>query len=69
MSNVAMANRTTVTIADETYSILEKWADRDVRSIANLIEAIVVSHLRGKPLPIPDDIRLAEKVTAVSKTK
>lgn len=64
-----MANRTTVTIADEPYSILEKWADRDVRSIANLIEAIVVSHLRGKPLPIPDDILASENISAKTKAK
>jgi hypothetical protein len=64
-----MANRTTVTIADEFYNILEEWADRDVRSIANLIEAIVVSHLRGKPLPIPPDIYPGEKATTNAKNK
>ncbi len=42
-----MGKRTTVTLSEETYAVLEKWADRDVRTIANLIEAIVVSHLRG----------------------
>lgn len=69
MSDETMANRTTVTLSDETYGVLEKWADRDVRSIANLIEAIVVSHLRGKPLPVPEDIHLAEKSSAAIKTK
>lgn len=69
MSNAAMANRTTVTIADETYSVLEKWADRDVRSIANLIEAIVVSHVRGKPLPIPPDLYPVETPVAKAKVK
>jgi hypothetical protein len=69
MSDAAMANRTTVTIADEPYSILEKWADRDVRSIANLIEAIVVSQLRGKPLPIPPDLYSTEKAVTTVKNK
>jgi hypothetical protein len=64
-----MANRTTVTIADEFYSVLEKWADRDVRSIANLIEAIVVSQLRGKPLPIPPDLYSTEKAVTTVKNK
>ena len=69
MSDEIMAKRTTVTLSDETYGVLEKWADRDVRTIANLIEAIVVSHLRGMPLDIPKDIPLVEKATATTRAK
>ena len=69
MSDETMAKRTTVTLSDETYGVLEKWADRDVRTIANLIEAIVVSHLRGTPLDIPKDVQLVEKATATTRAK
>jgi hypothetical protein len=41
--------RTTVSFEDEQYAILEKWADKEVRSVPNLITAIVVSVLRGEP--------------------
>jgi hypothetical protein len=69
MSDEAMAKRTTVTLSEETYAVLEKWADRDVRTIANLIEAIVVSHLRGMPLDIPKELQAVENATATTKTK
>jgi|GEM_PF-1631262 len=57
MSDETMPKRTTVTLSEEIYAVLENWADRDVRTVANLIEAIVVSHLRGTPLDVPKEIK------------
>ena len=57
MSDEKMPKRTTVTLSDEIFVVLEKWAEKDVRTVANLIEAIVVSHLRGDPLEIPKKIQ------------
>jgi hypothetical protein len=45
--------RTTVSFEDEQYEILEKWADKEVRTIPNLIQAIVVGVLRGEPPTLP----------------
>ncbi len=59
MSDETMPKRTTVTLSEETYAVLEDWADRDVRTVANLIEAIVVSHLRGAALDVPKEIKSA----------
>jgi len=41
---------------DETYTVLER-ADRDIRTVANLIEVLVVSHLRGTPLEVPKEVK------------
>lgn len=57
MIDEIMPKRTTVTLSDETYTVLETWADRDIRTVANLIEAIVVSHLRGTPLEVPKELK------------
>lgn len=48
--------RTTVSFEDEQYAILERWADREVRSVPNLIQAIVVSVLRGEPPNPPEKL-------------
>lgn len=45
--------RTTVSFEDEQFEILEKWADKEVRTIPNLIQAIVVGVLRGEPPTLP----------------
>ena len=69
MTKSTKVTRTTVTVSDETHAVLAKWADRDVRTIANLIEAIVVSHLRGMPLDIPKDVQIVEKATATTRAR
>jgi predicted DNA-binding ribbon-helix-helix protein len=50
--------RTTVSFEDDQYKILEKWAEKAVRTIPNLIQAIIVGVLRGetptKPV-LPND--------------
>lgn len=40
--------RTTVSFEDSQYETLEKWAEKEVRTVPNLITAIVVSVLRGE---------------------
>jgi hypothetical protein len=52
-----MTKRTTVSFEDEQYAILERWADKEVRSVGNLIQAIVVSVLRGEPFETPEKIK------------
>lgn len=46
--------RTTVSFEDDQFEILEKWADKEIRTVPNLIQAIVVSVLRGEPPNVPD---------------
>jgi CopG-like RHH_1 or ribbon-helix-helix domain, RHH_5 len=45
--------RTTVSFDDDQYEILEKWADKEIRTVPNLITAIVVGVLRGEPPQLP----------------
>lgn len=45
--------RTTVSFEDEQYDVLEKWAAKEIRTVPNLITAIVVSVLRGEPPTAP----------------
>lgn len=45
--------RTTVSFDDDQYAILEKWAEKEIRTVPNLITAIVVSVLRGEPPNVP----------------
>jgi hypothetical protein len=40
--------RTTVSFEDDQYAILEKWAEKEIRTVPNLITAIVVGALRGE---------------------
>lgn len=51
-----MTKRTTVSFEDEQYAILERWADKEVRTASNLIQAIVVSVLRGEPFTPPEEV-------------
>ena len=46
--------RTTVSFEDDQYEILEKWADKEIRTVPNLITAIVVSVLRGEAPKLPE---------------
>jgi len=50
--------RTTVSFEDDHYAILEKWAEKDIRTVPNLITAIVVSVLRGEPMAVPKNLDL-----------
>jgi len=54
--NNEMVKRTTVSFEDEHYAILERWADKEIRTTSNLITAIVVSVLRGEPFTPPEDV-------------
>ena len=45
--------RTTVSFEDDHYEILEQWAEREIRTVPNLITAIVVNVLRGEPPAVP----------------
>ena len=45
--------RTTVSFEDDQYEILEKLADKEIRTVPNLITAIVVSVLRGEAPKAP----------------
>jgi predicted DNA-binding ribbon-helix-helix protein len=45
--------RTTVSFEDDQYEILKKWANKEVRTVPNLITAIVVSVLRGETPQLP----------------
>ena len=47
-SNQTDMKRTTVGFEDEHYEILQQWADKEIRTVPNLITAIVVSVLRGE---------------------
>lgn len=49
--------RTTVSFEDDHFEILEKWADKEVRSVPNLVTAIVVSVLRGEMPQVPDSAK------------
>ena len=54
--------RTTVSFEDDQYEILEQWAEKEVRTVPNLITAIVVSVLRGEtPRPPTLDKRTNDK--------
>lgn len=48
--------RTTVSFEDDLYDLLEQWANKEVRTVPNLIAAIVVGTLRNAPLKVPDAI-------------
>jgi hypothetical protein len=58
--------RTTVSFDDDQYEILEKWAEKEVRTVANLITAIVVGVLRGNPPEVPNGI---DEITADPEDK
>lgn len=43
-----MAKRMTITVDDDVYEILERWADEEVRTVANLAAALVTIAARDK---------------------
>jgi hypothetical protein len=44
-----MTKRLTISVEDGVYAILEKWADQEVRTVANLAAAIVTLEARKRP--------------------
>ena len=63
--------RTTVSFEDDQFEILEKWADKEIRTVPNLIQAIVVSILRGESPNVPDvaELEKLEEKPATSHGK
>jgi hypothetical protein len=63
--------RTTVSFEDDQFEILEKWADKEIRTVPNLIQAIVVSVLRGESPNVPDvaELEKLKEKLAISKGK
>ncbi len=57
MNQEEMVKRTTVSFEDEHYAILERWADKEIRSVPNLISAIVASVIRGEPFEVPPEAK------------
>jgi hypothetical protein len=49
-----MTKRLTISVEDDVYAILEKWADQEVRTVANLAAAIVTLEARKRPGPDGD---------------
>lgn len=45
---VSMTKRLTISIEDDVYEVLEKWADEEVRTLANLAAAIVTLEARKR---------------------
>jgi predicted CopG family antitoxin len=43
-----MTKRMTISVDDDVYEILEKWADEEVRTVANLAAALVTLQAREK---------------------
>jgi hypothetical protein len=43
-----MTKRLTISIDDDVYDVLEKWANEEVRTVANLAAAIVTLEARQK---------------------
>lgn len=43
-----MTKRMTISVDDDVYEILEKWADQEVRTVANLAAALVTMAARDK---------------------
>jgi len=61
MKSEEMVKRTTVSFEDDQYAILERWAQREIRSVPNLISAIVVSVLRGDPFETPESLKESDE--------
>lgn len=51
----AMTKRLTISVDDDVYEILEKWANEEVRTVANLAAAIVTLEARKKKQPTKTD--------------
>jgi hypothetical protein len=50
-----MTKRLTISIDDDVYDFLEKWADEEVRTVANLAAAIVTLEARKRQAEKPTD--------------
>lgn len=61
MKSEEMVKRTTVSFEDDQYAILERWAQKEIRSVPNLISAIVVSVLRGDPFETPESLKESDE--------
>lgn len=48
-----MTKRLTISIDDDVYDFLEKWADEEVRTVANLAAAIVTLEARKRQAEKP----------------
>ncbi len=46
-----MTKRMTISVDDDVYEILEKWADDEVRTVANLAAALVTMAARERQPP------------------
>jgi hypothetical protein len=46
--DASMTKRLTISVDDDVYDILEKWADEEVRTVANLAAAIVTLEARQR---------------------
>ena len=47
-SDESMTKRLTISVDDDVYDVLEKWADEEVRTVANLAAAIVTLEARKR---------------------
>ena len=47
-SDESMTKRLTISVDDDVYDVLEKWADDEVRTVANLAAAIVTLEARKR---------------------
>ena len=52
---VSMTKRLTISIEDDVYEVLEKWADEEVRTLANLAAAIVTLEARKRAATPSED--------------
>jgi predicted CopG family antitoxin len=43
-----MTKRMTISVDDDVYEVLEKWADEEIRTVANLATALVTIAAREK---------------------
>ncbi len=50
-----MTKRLTISIDDDVYDFLEKWADEEVRTVANLAAAIVTLEARKRQAEKPPE--------------
>lgn len=50
-----MTKRLTISVDDDVYDVLEKWADEEVRTVANLAAAIVTLEARKRQQPSKEE--------------
>ena len=60
--------RTTVSLDEPYYEVLNLWAKKEVRNVGNLIQAIVVTFLRGDTPEPPSEVKaLIERLKGEGK--